>query len=506
MIFEFLCLAGPGALSFVVCQSLLHRKGIKRSAKLSILEAIAYAVLNMAIVVMLLKPIDRVQLRIAENGMLVLYYGSTALLLAVVLAIGLGVAGAMLLSKEWRITLPNTRRRWQQGAVYLVLAIAAVGVLKMHIGSANEMNIHVSTMPVKINDAIYCTQTPLYFSDTTQDYFICARELAQGLGIMYEKEPGLLREKHTLGESSFTVSRISPGEHVFMQGGELFLSFSYLTDVSGPFTDIHIASGQQLSDGSQRESIYIDNYKRPFQYAWTENEYICHAMGGIDGQTHTNSLEAFEENYQKGHRVFEVDLQLTADNALVAVHDQPLNKDGKPMTKKQFMAQKIQDRYTPLSFEDIVQLMVEYPDIYLVTDTKLIDTVGIEKQFTVLLETAKEIDADVLTRIIPQIYHEEMYDTIMSLYDWNSMIYTLYALNDFSEKGVADFAYQKGIQVITTHAGRAQPLFFRELFARGILVYMHTYNSLTEISAELEGVKSLGISGVYTDFLYPGLE
>lgn len=506
MIFEFLCLAGPGALSLFVCRALLHHKGRERSVRLSILEAIVYAVLNMAAVVMILKPMGRVQLTIRENGLPVLYYGRTALLFAVVFAICLGMAGALLLGKEWKIVLPNTRRHRWQVMRYLALALAAAGMLKLHIGSAKDMGMHVSTMPVKINNAIYCTQTPLYFSDTMQDYYICAKELAEGLGITYEKKPGLLREEYILGDSSFFMSRISPGNEVWIQGGELFIRFSYLTDENGPFIDIHVSSSPDLADGSQRESIYIDNYPRQFQYEWAENEYICHALGGIDDQAYTNSLEAFEENYQKGHRVFEVDLQMTADDVLIAVHEEPLNQNGKRMTCKEFKKQKILDQYTPLSFEDIVQLMVKYPDFYLVTDTKQTEPREVARQFTKLLETAREIDANVLTRMIPQIYNEEMYDTVMGLYHWNSMIYTLYALNDFSEKEVVDFAYQKGIQVITTHEGRAQPLFFQELFARGIMVYMHTYNSLTDISAESQGVKSLGVHGVYTDFLYPGFE
>ena len=40
---------------------------------------------------------------------------------------------------------------------------------------------------------------------------------------------------------------------------------------------------------------------------------ICHAMGGIDGNDYSNSLEAFKHNYAKGHRYFEVDFQYTSD-------------------------------------------------------------------------------------------------------------------------------------------------------------------------------------------------
>ena len=44
-------------------------------------------------------------------------------------------------------------------------------------------------------------------------------------------------------------------------------------------------------------------------------------MGGIDGIQYSNSLEAFQLNYSKGFRLFEVDLMLTLDEKVVAFHD-----------------------------------------------------------------------------------------------------------------------------------------------------------------------------------------
>ena len=53
-------------------------------------------------------------------------------------------------------------------------------------------------------------------------------------------------------------------------------------------------------------------------YAWAQqNQLIAHAMGGIDGQVYTDSLEAWEENYKRGYRVFEVDLRVLDDATVV---------------------------------------------------------------------------------------------------------------------------------------------------------------------------------------------
>ena len=48
---------------------------------------------------------------------------------------------------------------------------------------------------------------------------------------------------------------------------------------------------------------------------------VAHAMGGIDGRLYTNTREAFLQNYSRGFRVFELDLAMTTDSALVLAHD-----------------------------------------------------------------------------------------------------------------------------------------------------------------------------------------
>lgn len=47
---------------------------------------------------------------------------------------------------------------------------------------------------------------------------------------------------------------------------------------------------------------------------------MAHALGGIDGENYTNSKEALGSNYNKGVRLSEVDINLTADDKLVCVH------------------------------------------------------------------------------------------------------------------------------------------------------------------------------------------
>ena len=67
---------------------------------------------------------------------------------------------------------------------------------------------------------------------------------------------------------------------------------------------------------------------------------IMHAMGGIDGNDYTNSLEAFERHYARGRRVFEVDFALTNDNKVVAKHSKKIN-----LSQQEFLSRKIMGKY-----------------------------------------------------------------------------------------------------------------------------------------------------------------
>lgn len=87
---------------------------------------------------------------------------------------------------------------------------------------------------------------------------------------------------------------------------------------------------------------------------WQENRLIAHAFGGVDGASYTNSYEAFITNYNRGYRLFEVDLVQTTDGKLVARHDwsQKLQPDlaahrGRNVTKLQFANSLIMGRFQP---------------------------------------------------------------------------------------------------------------------------------------------------------------
>ena len=105
-----------------------------------------------------------------------------------------------------------------------------------------------------------------------------------------------------------------------------------------------------------------------------KDKLIAHAGGIINGLNYTNSLEALNYNYNKGFRLFELDINLTSDNVLVAVHNweewkSRTNFTGNlPPTHKEFMENFIYAKYTPLDISDINDWFSIHNDAILITD------------------------------------------------------------------------------------------------------------------------------------------
>ena len=104
------------------------------------------------------------------------------------------------------------------------------------------------------------------------------------------------------------------------------------------------------------------------------DRFIAHAGGAIDGNIYTNSLEALNYSYEKGLRLFELDLQLSSDNKIVAVHSwkewvKDTGYSGKiPPTEKDFLNYKIKGYLTPLNINLINKWFGEKKEAILITD------------------------------------------------------------------------------------------------------------------------------------------
>lgn len=240
---------------------------------------------------------------------------------------------------------------------------------------------------------------------------------------------------------------------------------------------------------------------------WEGSTVIKHSFGSIDGYCYTGSLEAFLENYEKGDRIFEVDLEMTSDDKVILRHDwdlemqEGISSENIP-TQEQFLSAPIYGIYTPLSFRDLCLLMQEYPDIWIVTDSKYKDWDNVIKQFTIMVRTAEECNAaEVLDRLVVQIYDEFMYEALKEVYPFRSFIFTLYQRWDGKTvetcTQICRWSVEKNIDMITMPYSYATEENLEVTRRYGREVYVHTIND----AAVAKDFFEKGIRGIYTDDL-----
>ncbi|WP_193316047.1 sulfatase-like hydrolase/transferase [Flavicella marina] len=127
--------------------------------------------------------------------------------------------------------------------------------------------------------------------------------------------------------------------------------------------------------GGAGNSVLIPKLSDKYdQYKKDTLRFIAHAGGAIDGLNYTNSLEAMNNSYEKGFRLFEIDFRSTSDDVFVAVHDWDEWKaftshyGEVPVSLDIFLASKIANRYTPLDINLVNKWFAAHPDAVLITD------------------------------------------------------------------------------------------------------------------------------------------
>lgn len=250
--------------------------------------------------------------------------------------------------------------------------------------------------------------------------------------------------------------------------------------------------------------------KYDFDYSWAEDtpQLIAHGMGGYkDTYYQTNSYEAFLSSYNEGYRIFEVDFELTEDdNYLVATHDKNSFKmhneisENALFTKQMFDSTRYFGECTTLDYKQVINLLNEYPDVYFVTDTKYCDKETVQLEFSQIVWYAYTVNPEVLDRLIPQIYNEEMLEWIMNIHGFKSVIFTLYQ-TDWTVEGVADFCNKTGVQFVTVHKGwlENRPEIVGFWKNRGIVLGVHTINEV----GEAEELFEQRVDYLYTDTIKP---
>lgn len=243
--------------------------------------------------------------------------------------------------------------------------------------------------------------------------------------------------------------------------------------------------------------------------AYDDYVLISHGVGALNGRTRVAAKESFLYNYRLGYRVFECDFVLTSDGYAVLRHDwlggmqEGIDEDHIP-TREVFSASPILGEYTPLTYGDLLELMIRYPDIWIVTDFKDTDDASVTALFTALVNEANAIGRpDLLSRMVVQLYTPEMYHTVEAVHHFGHYMLTLYQTEFYGEADILERyvreAAELGIHDIVMWSFLYDESFLPILEEYGSRVYVHTLSD----PAAAQQLLDRGVYGIYADGIDP---
>ncbi len=251
-----------------------------------------------------------------------------------------------------------------------------------------------------------------------------------------------------------------------------------------------------------------EEHKETPAFRWEDHQVIAHALGAVDGRTYLNSKESFLENYEKGYRLFEVDLTKTSDGVWVCRHSwndsmgQWEGEEKQVLSLEDFLSSPLYGKYTPMTFQDLLELLKEYPDVYVLLDSKQYSVRNYQRtleDYSEYVEIAGDANAEeVLSRLIPEIYNEAMYPGVAAIKRFSTYIYSLwqeYSLEELEE--IAAFCREKEIPAATVYEEYWSPKVQRIFDKQGILLYIYTVNNVEKAKTYMES----GAAGICTDMI-----
>jgi len=241
------------------------------------------------------------------------------------------------------------------------------------------------------------------------------------------------------------------------------------------------------------ESLPLHDFRVP------SRSLVAHALGGIEGQKYSNSLEALEGTLARGGRFLEADLSFTADHDLVCFHTKHEKHLGvetpiTEMTTTAFLGRTYRGKYTLIDIETLMRHLVDHPETYLITDCKH----DFNQCLEAVLSAAESMDPTLVGRIIPQFYAPDQWRDVALMEAehgaFATVIFTLYRTK-IDDDTVVELAESVRIPVITMSQERFNPDLVARLSKIGVDSLVHTVNN----PKHMINFVDQGVRGLYTD-------
>lgn len=241
-------------------------------------------------------------------------------------------------------------------------------------------------------------------------------------------------------------------------------------------------------------------------FSWDDHRTVVHALGALEDKSYLNCKEGFEYYYEKGSRLFEVDLAKTADGVWVCRHDWEdamgqWDGDGKKVLMADaFKSMPLYESYTPLTLEDLFKLLKKYPDAYVMIDCKDYSNRNYDNtlsDYKAYAEIARTAGAEsVLNQVIPELYNQKMYKATEKVYPFPSYVYSLWQEYSMKQlKKIASYCKENNISAVSIYY-KYWSKEIQEMFdEQEINVYIYTVNKTENAKKYLKA----GAAGVCTD-------
>ena len=216
----------------------------------------------------------------------------------------------------------------------------------------------------------------------------------------------------SLLEFSKELSRLGFSQLSVLKSRQAYVMNNFKGHISERVNDLSIQQEFSLPEiASGIGSIFP---KTKYEYIPSNDRFIAHAAGEVNGVKSTNSVDALDSNYNKGFRLFELDIITTSDGKYVAAHDWKMwarftdYTGALPVSHKEFMKHKIYGKYTTMDMVAINKWFAAHPEAILITD-KVSDPLKFASQFVdksrLIMElfSLMAIEEAVKNGIIPMI-------------------------------------------------------------------------------------------------------
>lgn len=215
---------------------------------------------------------------------------------------------------------------------------------------------------------------------------------------------------------------------------------------------------------------------------------IAHACGGtVNGmkRMYSNSKEALADSLQKGFRLIECDAYGVINGEVILAHDDIDLYDG------------YQKAFSLLTFDELWEMLRWYPDVNILVDIKW----RTQQDYERIVDAIDNlVDHDRKQQIILEVYNEP--SIIYAKTKGYDCFYTQYRNPEaeFFIKTVA-MCYKYGIKAVGFPLETAlAPIsnYFNIFMDKNIKIFVYSTDSIDEYAL----VRSKGISGVFTNYLY----